>query len=84
MEAVGLLEIVELTHLADEIADRKHALLKHCKEDVVRNQPRHSHRLPPGARLEHGVELVEIGHSRLGQAQEVDAVEEWRHDPRAE
>ena len=76
VEAVRRLEIIELLPRTDEVADRKHALGQHRKEDVVRHQSRDRDRPPAGPGLEDRVEALDVRDARMGQAQKVDPVEE--------
>ena len=48
------------------------------------HEPRHRDRAPAGSRLQDGVQALDVGNAGVRQLQQVDPVEEGRHDARAE
>ena len=74
VEDVRLLEIVELRALADEVAGREAAVAEMLEEDVVGDEPRHRHHRPAGAAEQPLVQLAELGHARMTQAQDLEAL----------
>ena len=79
VEDVRLLEIVELRALADEVAGREAAVAEMLEEDVVGDEPRHRHHRPAGAAEQPLVQLAELGHAGMAEAQDLEALLERVH-----
>jgi hypothetical protein len=76
VEHVGLLDVVELRGLADELPGGKTAVRQMLEEHFVGHQARHRHHLPAGALAQHVGEAPEV-RDRFGtDRQPLHAVDE--------
>ena len=69
---VGFLEIIELVGLADEIARRETPLAQMPEKHIVGHHARHRHDGPVAALVEPVVELLEVGHAGMAQAEHIE------------
>src|SRR5260221_4249592 len=60
VEAVGLVEVVELIALADELARREAPIGEMFEEHLVGNEARYRDNLPPGMLHQHFAQLSEV------------------------
>ncbi len=67
VEDVGLLQVVELVPAANEGGHRKLAVGQQGKEAVKGDKRRHRRHRPAGGRLQHGVDLGQLGDPIPGQ-----------------
>ncbi len=76
VEDVGLLQVVQLMRLADELAGREAAIGQVIEEHIVGHQARHGDHAPTGQALELLVDAIEVRNARAVQVQRVEAAHE--------
>ncbi|MNR10298.1 hypothetical protein D3C85_1265430 [compost metagenome] len=81
VEAVRLLEVVQLLGLAHPPAGREAPVGQVLEEHLVRHQARHGHHLPARGAHQRLVELVEFGHAVALHAQRGQPLQKLVADP---
>ncbi|MNT26389.1 hypothetical protein D3C72_1619600 [compost metagenome] len=81
VEAVRLLQVVQLLGLAHPPAGREAAVGQVLEEHLVRHQAGHGDHLPAGGTHQGLVELAEVRHAVLFHAQRGQALQEFVADP---
>ncbi len=84
VEAVGLLQVIELLGLAHPPARGKAAVGQVLEEHGIRHQAGHRHHLPAGGAHQGFIELVEAGHAVALHAQRGQALQEFIADAAAQ
>ncbi len=84
VEAVRLLQVIQLLGLAHPPAGREAPVGQMLEEDLVGHQARHRHHLPAGGGHQLVVQPGEVGHAVGVHAQRVQAAQELVADPAAQ
>ena len=78
---IGLLQIVELMPLANEVPGRKPPVRQMRKKHLIGHQSRHGHDLPAGTPLKHLIETAKIRNALRIQGQVLEAAQEFIAGP---